>query len=75
MGILPDMITTALTLVSDELCDILIIFAGNELLHGALRWVSESREKEVWIVGWSRTVSTQLREVACTASIIYFFFW
>ncbi|MCL4419887.1 hypothetical protein M1146_07405 [Patescibacteria group bacterium] len=59
------MITTALTLVSDELCDILIILAANEQLYNALRWVAESREKEIWIIGWSRSMSTKLREMAC----------
>lgn len=69
-GIIPDIITTALTLVSDELCDILIILAGSEHLYNALRWVSESREKDVWIIGWSRSMSTKLREMACTLALL-----
>lgn len=64
-GIIPDIITHALTLVSDELCDILIVLAGSEHLYNALRWISESRDKQIWIVGWSRSMSTKLREMSC----------
>ena len=62
--------TKLLTLVCDNQFDLVVVLAGDGDFASALEYITESKHKQVWIVGWERSLSYKLKEHAAPDGII-----